>query len=57
MFNQVFGTAMRTKCAPSYALNFDNVVYSYDIQSLYTSISIDLGIEAIGYWQRNLISE
>ena len=50
MFNQVFGTAMRTKCASPYALKCNNLLYSYDVQSLYTSISIDLGIEAIGYW-------
>ena len=32
------------------SLNFDSVLYSCDIESLYTSIPIDLGIEAIDYW-------
>ena len=39
------------------SLNFDTVLYSYDIESYYTSITIDLGIEAINYWikrKRNL---
>ena len=40
------------------SLNFDSVLYSCDIESLYTSIPIDLGIETIGYWitrKHNLI--
>ena len=42
------------------SLNFDSVLYSCDIESLYTSIAIDQGIEAIDYWitrKRNLIPE
>ena len=30
--------------------NFDSVLYSCDIESYYTSVPIDLGIEAINYW-------
>ena len=42
------------------SLNFDSVLYSCDIENLYTSIPFDLGIEAIDYWitrKRNLIPE
>ena len=42
------------------SLNFDSVLYSCDIASYYTSIPIDLGIEAINYWikrKRSLIPE
>ena len=42
------------------SLNLDSVLYLCDIESLYTSIPIDLGIEAIDYWitrKRNLIPE
>ena len=38
----------------------DSVLYSCDIEILYTSISIELGIGAIDYWikrKRNLIPE
>ena len=41
-------------------LNFDSVLYSCDIESLYTSIPIELSIEAIDYWitkKCNLIPE
>ena len=31
-------------------LNFYSVLYSCDIESIYTSIPVDLGIEAIDYW-------
>ena len=40
------------------SLNFDSIFYSCGIESLHTSILIDLGIEAINYWitrKRNLI--
>ena len=32
------------------SLNFDSELYSCDIESLYTSIPIDVGTEAIDYW-------
>ena len=32
------------------SLNFDSVLYSYNIESLYTSIPIDLDVKAIDYW-------
>ena len=44
----------------SRSLNFDNVLCSCDIESLYISIPVDLGIEAIDSWitrKRNLIPE
>ena len=42
------------------SLNFDTVLYSCDIEILYTSIPIELGIGAIDHWikrKRNLIPE
>ena len=42
------------------SLNFDSALYSCDIKILHSSISIDLGIEAIDYWitrKRNLTPE
>ena len=44
----------------SRSLNFDNVLCSCDIESLYISTPVDLGIEAIDSWitrKRNLIPE
>ena len=38
------------------SLNFDSALYSCDIESLYTSNPIDLGIEAIDYWITRLAS-
>lgn len=41
-------------------LNFGSVLYSYDIESSYTYIQIDLGMEAIDCWvtgKRDLIPE
>ena len=34
-------------------LNHEATLYSYDIESLYISIPIDLGLEAISYWLNN----
>ena len=34
-------------------LNYEATLYSCDIESLYTSIPIDLGLEAILYWLNN----
>ena len=34
-------------------LNYETTLYSCDIESLYTSIPIDLGLEAISYWLNN----
>ena len=34
-------------------LNYEATLYSCDIESLYTSITIDLGLEAISYWLNN----
>ena len=34
-------------------LNYEAILYSCDIESLYTSIPIDLGLEAISYWLNN----
>ena len=42
------------------SLNFDSVLYSCDIESVYTSVPIDLGIDAIDYWiarEGNLVPE
>ena len=42
------------------SLNFDSELYSCDIESLYTSIPIDVGTEAIDYWitrKSNFIAE
>ena len=42
------------------SLTFDNDMYSCDIESLYTSIPIEFGLEEIEYWimsKRNLISQ
>ena len=37
----------------STTLNYETTLYSRDIESLYTSIPIDLGLEAISYWLNN----
>ena len=34
-------------------LNYEATLYSCDIESVYTSIPIDLGLEAISYWLNN----
>ena len=34
-------------------LNFEATLYSYDIEGLYTSMPIDLGLEAVSYWLSN----
>ena len=34
-------------------LNYEGTLYSCDIESSYTSIPIDLGLEAISYWSKN----
>ena len=34
-------------------LSYEAILYSCDIESLYTSIPIDLGLEAISYWLNN----
>ena len=42
------------------SLTFDSDMYSCDIESLYTSIPTDIGLEAIEYWtmkKRDLIPQ